>query len=88
MGNKAIISACDTGLFQVNGVWKYGANCRISYLPTNFDLSGVFVEVNPEETVSAINNVIQQFGMDTINIEVPGAITSRDDVRLQGGFVK
>ena len=88
MANKGMVSACNSGLRDFNGIKKYGTECRISYLPTNFDLSGVFIEIDPTLAVGSMNDSIQQFAMDTINIEVPGAITSRDDIRLQGGFTK
>lgn len=87
MGNKAIISACDAKLRNINGVKQYTVACVVNYLPTDFDLNGIYCPVDPTDTVSNINNSIQQFGMDIINIEVPGAITNKNDVRLQGGFV-
>lgn len=44
--------------------------------------------INLADTVNTINDKIQQFGMDKINAEVPGAITDKNDVRLQNGFMK
>lgn len=84
MPNRGVITARNTvirdGQLQVE--------CYIAYLPTKFELSGEYMPINLADTVNTINDKIQQFGMDKINAEVPGAITDKNDVRLQNGFMK
>ena len=87
MATKGTISACDTRLRIIDGVQQYATSCVVSYLPTGFELEGIYCPIDITETVSAKNNAIQQFGMDIINAEVPGTIANKNEVALQGGFV-
>lgn len=62
--------------------------CTVLYGPTQFRVDQVEVDIDWSASPGTINDQFQQKAMDTINADVPGAVSSKNEIRVVSAVTK